>query len=109
MCSSDLASADCLLFPSFEEGFGLPPLEAMASGLPVVCSDRPSLPEVVGDAAEMRDPDDIDGLAKSVVSVLSEPALADRLRALGLAQSARFTWRAAAAGTVETYRRALAH
>jgi glycosyltransferase involved in cell wall biosynthesis len=101
------ASADCFLFPSLREGFGLPPLEAMASGLPVVCSNRPSLPEVVGDAALTAEPDDHDALASAVVSILLDHARAADLRTRGLAQSASFTWSATVEQTIATYRRAL--
>ena len=101
------ASADCFLFPSLREGFGFPPLEAMASGLPVVCSNRPSLPEVVGDAALTAEPDDHDALAAAVVSVLHDRARAADLRTRGLVQSAGFTWSATVEQTIATYRRAL--
>ena len=101
------ASADCFLFPSLREGFGFPPLEAMASGLPVVCSNRPSLPEVVGDAALTAEPDDHDALAAAVVSVLHDRARAADLRTRGLAQSASFTWATTVEQTIATYRRAL--
>ena len=102
------ASADCFLFPSLLEGFGFPPLEAMASGTPVVCSNRPSLPEVVGDAALTADPDDVDALTAAVLDVLGDAELADRQRKLGLAQSARFDWDTTAAQTIAAYRRVLA-
>lgn len=101
------ASGDCLLFPSFAEGFGLPPLEAMASGTPVVCSDRSSLPEVVGDAARLCDPDDHEALAAAVVEVLEDAPCAARLREHGLVRSAEFTWQRAAEGTLAAYRRAI--
>jgi len=101
------ASADCLLFPSLMEGFGFPPLEAMASGLPVVCSDRPSLPEVVGDAALTAPPLDAEALARHVIAVLTDPDLADDLRTRGLAQAAPFTWDRTAAETFAIYRRVL--
>jgi glycosyltransferase involved in cell wall biosynthesis len=101
------ASADCFLFPSLREGFGFPPLEAMASGLPVVCSNRPSLPEVVGDAALTAEPDDHDALAAAVVSVLHDRARAADLRTRGLAQSASFTWATTVEQTIAAYRRAL--
>lgn len=101
------ASGDCLLFPSFAEGFGLPPLEAMASGTPVVCSNRSSLPEVVGDAARLCDPSDHAAIAAAVVEVLTDAALAERMRGLGLARSAEFTWRRAAERTLASYRSAL--
>ena len=102
------ASADCFLFPSLLEGFGFPPLEAMASGTPVVCSNRPSLPEVVGDAALTAEPDDVDTLAAAVLSVLGDAAVADAQRALGLVQSARFDWGTTAEQTIAAYRSVLA-
>ena len=101
------ASADCFLFPSLREGFGFPPLEAMASGLPVVCSNRPSLPEVVGHAALTAEPDDHGTLAAAVVSVLHDRARAADLRTRGLAQSAGFSWATTVEQTIATYRRAL--
>jgi glycosyltransferase involved in cell wall biosynthesis len=101
------ASADCFLFPSLREGFGFPPLEAMASGLPVVCSNRPSLPEVVGDAALSAEPDDHDALAAAVVSLLHDRARAADLRTRGLAQSAGFSWATTVEQTIATYRRVL--
>jgi alpha-1,3-rhamnosyl/mannosyltransferase len=102
------ASADCFLFPSLLEGFGFPPLEAMASGTPVVCSDRPSLPEVVGDAALTAPPDDIETLVRCVTQVLGDSSVAATLRERGLAQSASFSWARTADQTVAAYRRALA-
>jgi glycosyltransferase involved in cell wall biosynthesis len=102
------ASADCFLFPSLLEGFGFPPLEAMASGTPVVCSDRPSLPEVVGDAALTAAPDDIEALVRCVTQVLGDSAVAATLRERGLAQSASFSWARTADQTVAAYRRVLA-
>jgi glycosyltransferase involved in cell wall biosynthesis len=101
------ASADCFLFPSLREGFGFPPLEAMASGLPVVCSNRPSLPEVVGAAALTADPEDVDGLAAAVISVLRQESQVADLPSQGLAQSANFTWAKTVEQTIESYRRAL--
>ena len=101
------ASADCFLFPSLLEGFGFPPLEAMASGLPVVCSDRPSLPEVVGTAAITAPPGDREALASGVLEVLTNSTSADDLRARGLAQAATFSWAKTASETVATYRELL--
>jgi glycosyltransferase involved in cell wall biosynthesis len=79
-------------FPSLYEGFGLPVLEAMACGVPVVCSDTSSLPEVVGDAALLVDPLDTDALAGALVRLLSDGDLRHRLVRRGLAQAATFTW-----------------
>ncbi len=98
------SAADCVLLPSFFEGFGFPVLEAMACATPVVCSNVSSLPEVAGAAALMAAPEDDDGLAHAVHLVLSQPQLAAALRAAGLAQAARFRWPRCAAQTVELYR-----
>jgi alpha-1,3-rhamnosyl/mannosyltransferase len=94
--------ASCLLFPSRGEGFGFPPLEAMACGTPVVAANAGALPEVLGDAAPLVDPDDAAGLADAVAAVLADPA---PWRERGLARSARFSWAACAEQTVRLYRR----
>jgi len=83
---------DVLLFPSVYEGFGWPPLEAMASGMPVVCSRAGSLEEVVGNAALTADPDDVDALAWHVGSVLSDASLRAALIGRGLKHAAQFNW-----------------
>lgn len=98
--------ADLFLFPSTCEGFGLPLLEAMASGAPVVASTASSLPEVAGPAALLVDPHDVAGLAAAMLHVLADRALHARLRAAGLARAAQFTWQAAAEQTLAVYRRA---
>jgi glycosyltransferase involved in cell wall biosynthesis len=100
-------AADAFVFPSLHEGFGLPVLEAMARGIPVVTSSRTSLAEVAGDAALLFDAEDEASIARAIERVLRDPELAQRLAAAGHAQAARFTWRATAAGTVAAYRRAL--
>jgi glycosyltransferase involved in cell wall biosynthesis len=84
--------ADLFVFPSLYEGFGLPPLEAMASGTPVVTSNVSSLPEVVGDAAVLVDPYDPDAIAEGMRRVLSDPDLRAELRAKGLARAREFSW-----------------
>jgi glycosyltransferase involved in cell wall biosynthesis len=96
--------ASCLVFPSRYEGFGLPPLEAMACGTPVVCSGMTSLPEVVGDAAITVDPDSPGELAKAIARAL-DPAVAAMFAARGRERAARFTWARAAELTVAAYRR----
>ena len=91
-------------FPSLYEGFGLPPLEAMACGTPVVCSDRPSLPETAGEAALMVDAQDVGGLAAAMRRALEEPALRAELIGKGFAQANRFTWEKAAEKLLAAYR-----
>jgi glycosyltransferase involved in cell wall biosynthesis len=90
--------------PSFDEGFGLPALEAMACGTPVVASDRGSLPEVVGDAGLLIPPDDIEALTGAVERVLTDRALAADLRRRGLERARVFTWERTARSTLEVYR-----
>jgi glycosyltransferase involved in cell wall biosynthesis len=101
-------ASEAFVFPSLLEGFGLPVLEAMARGLPVLSSDRPSLVEVAGDAALLFDPEDEVSMAGAIERLLGDADLAERLGAAGRAQAARFTWEATAEGTVACYRRALA-
>jgi glycosyltransferase involved in cell wall biosynthesis len=84
--------ADVFVFPSLYEGFGLPPLEAMASGTPVITSNVSSLPEVVGDAALMIDPYEPRAIAAAMRRVLTEPELREQLRARGLAHARNFSW-----------------
>jgi glycosyltransferase involved in cell wall biosynthesis len=97
-------AADLFAFPSLYEGFGLPPLEAMASGTPVVVSRSSSLPEVVGDAAQMVRPESAEELSLAMARVLTDGALRDAMVARGLEQSRRFTWQAAARKMLDVYR-----
>ncbi len=102
-----LRAARAILLPSLDEGFGLPALEGMAAGSPVVAARRGGLPEVVGDAALLEDPGDEPAFAAALARVLRDGALADELRARGRARAARFTWRETARRTLEAYRVAL--
>jgi glycosyltransferase involved in cell wall biosynthesis len=92
------------VYPSLYEGFGLPILEAMACGTPVITSDRTSLPEVAGDAALLIDPTRAEALAEAIVSILSDGELRQTLRARGLARARAFTWNTVAEQTVAVYR-----
>jgi glycosyltransferase involved in cell wall biosynthesis len=96
--------SDVLVMPSFHEGFGLPALEAMASGLPVVASNRGSLPEVVGDAALLVEPEDLEGITEAVVRVLTEPLLHSEMTARGIDRARQFTWDRTARATLDVYR-----
>jgi len=100
-------AAGVLATPSFYEGFGLPALEAMACGTPVVVAGRASLPEVVGEAGLLVNPDAPDDIARALARVLTEKPLRARMRELGLAQAARFTWEETARKTLAIYRRVL--
>jgi glycosyltransferase involved in cell wall biosynthesis len=102
------AGADLLVMPSRIEGFGLPVLEAMASGTPVVCSRAASLPEVAGDAALYFDPASAEELADTIEKVLRSTELQESLRAKGLERAKQFTWEESTRKHLELYRRLLA-
>lgn len=102
-------AADLFVYPSLYEGFGLPPLEAMACGTPVVVSDTSSLPEVVGDAGILVDPTSAEELAQAMERVLTDIELRDLLRARGLERARTFTWQRTARDTVSVYNRAVAN
>ena len=96
------------VFPSLYEGFGLPPLEAMASGTPVITSNVSSLPEVVGDAALLIDPVRPGAIADAMRRVLTEPALREDLRRRGLARVREFSWERSVRRVREIYDEVLA-
>ena len=100
-----MAGADAFCLPSFFEGFGLPALEAMACGAPVVVSNRGALPEVVGDAGLVVEPT-AEAVEDALGSVLTEPGLAERLARAGVERAARFSWRRTAEGWLEALRAA---
>jgi len=97
-------NATLFVFPSLYEGFGLPVLEAMACGVPVVCSNASSLPEVAGEAALLVNPRDEDGLAEAMRRGLEDEALREALIARGLEQACRFTWQRAARQLLDTFK-----
>jgi glycosyltransferase involved in cell wall biosynthesis len=101
------SAATVFVFPSLYEGFGLPPLEAMACGTPCVVSNSSSLPEVTGSAALLFNPTSMVGFADCMVKVLTQPELSDSLRQAGLRQAALFSWKRAADETLDVYREAL--
>ncbi|GCE03970.1 glycosyltransferase family 4 protein [Dictyobacter aurantiacus] len=102
------SGASVFVFPSLYEGFGLDPLEAMSCGAPVVCSNRTSLPEVVGDAAISVDPEDVRELVDAMYRVLTDEGLRTGLRARSLQQAKRFHWHQAAQQTLAVYEEVLA-
>jgi len=105
--NQDIASvyshADVFVFPSFYEGFGIPPLEAMACGTPVVCSNMTALPEVVGEAAILVNPYDIEAIAASILQVLQDADLRTELVHRGLERVSLFSWEKAARETITVY------
>lgn len=109
VCDEDLPAlynaAEVLAMPSLYEGFGLPVLEALACGTPVVTSDVSSLPEVAGDAALLVSPDDVEGLSQALGRLLTDDALRTILRERGLTQARRFTWQQAAETVLDVYQR----
>jgi glycosyltransferase involved in cell wall biosynthesis len=97
--------ANVFVFPSLAEGFGLPVLEAMACGTPVVTSNTTSLPEVAGDAALLVDPQNTEAVAKAMGRILSDASFASDLSARGLKRAQGYTWQAAAEKTVAVYKK----
>ena len=96
-------AADVFVYPSIYEGFGLPPLEAMACGTPVITGNRASLPEVIGEAGLMVDPFDPDFFADALERLIFDRLLRAEMFALGLDQAANFSWDAMARQTLAIY------
>ena len=107
LLASIYRQADALVYPSLYEGFGLPPLEAMASGCPVICSNTSSLPEVVGNAGEYFDPLSKESMMEAMKRVLSSHKRRDDLIAKGFLQASKFSWEKCAQETMGVYRKLL--
>jgi glycosyltransferase involved in cell wall biosynthesis len=103
------SGALCFVYPSYFEGFGLPPLEAMRCGAPVIAGNRTSVPEVVGDAGLLVDPFDESALAEAIARVIDDRNLRERLRRKGLERARLFDWRETARRTLLIYERAARH
>jgi glycosyltransferase involved in cell wall biosynthesis len=101
-------AATAFVFPSLYEGFGIPVLEAMACGAPVITSNVSSLPEVAGDAAILVDPTSIEAVADAMVRLVNDPALREELQARGFRRASEFSWDESAVRTLDVYRRVLA-
>jgi glycosyltransferase involved in cell wall biosynthesis len=102
-----MAASSVLVLPSLEEGFGLPVVEAMAAGLPVICSRGSALEEVAGEAAALVDPGDSSGLARAIERLLDDPEAAAALKRRGLEHSRRFDWQDTATRTLAFYQKVL--
>jgi glycosyltransferase involved in cell wall biosynthesis len=99
-------AADVFVYPSLYEGFGMPPIEAMACGCPVISSTRGSLGEVIGDAAAIVEPEAVASITKQLITLAGDASLRERLRAAGLWQAKQFDWNRTARETLKVYERA---
>jgi glycosyltransferase involved in cell wall biosynthesis len=99
-----IAGATTLVYPSIYEGFGLPPLEAMACGVPVITSNVSSIPEVVGDTGLTLDPQDVDGFAQAMQLIVTAPELRANMATKALARSRQFSWASCVSETVDAYK-----
>lgn len=108
VADEDLAAlysgAVAFIYPSFCEGFGLPPLEAMQCGIPVITSNTSSLPEVVGDAGIMLSPQDVDGLCHSILEIYNRPSLREAMSLKSLEQAKKFSWQKCTQETIDAYK-----
>ena len=100
-------AAACLVYPSLFEGFGLPVLEAMACGTPVIASRRSALPELVGDVGVLVDPEDVEALSQAMARLLTDPGLRQELGARGIERSRQYSWAETARRTLAVYRKAV--
>jgi glycosyltransferase involved in cell wall biosynthesis len=100
------SGALCFVYPSYFEGFGLPPLEAMKCGAPVIVGDKTSLPEVVGDAGLLVDPFDVESITAAIQSVINDSNLRSQLRVKGLERAKIFSWQETARQTLSVYKTA---
>ena len=100
------SNASLFVFPSYSETFGLPLVEAMASGVPIAAANAASMPEVAGEAAVYFDPFSIEDIAKTIEAVVNDKNLSDSLRQRGLAQAKQFSWKRSAEETSRLFREA---
>jgi len=101
-------TAKLFIFPSLYEGFGLPPLEAMAHGTPVVASNTSSLPEVVGKAAVLVNPENVFEMSRAMMRVLTDQALREKMKVAGRAQSEKFSWETSVLRMIDAYKEVIA-
>lgn len=101
------SGAQCFVYPSFYEGFGLPVLEAMQCGTPVITSNTSSMPELVGDAGLLVSPYDEEALCKAIVSIVNDPSLRKHLSLKSIERSNGFSWEKACEDLLQAYRTAL--